>query len=147
MKKTWKQWIAIACVLSMIACMLPAMTLADDGVATPTDLAPATEEPAAEEPTEEPGEEPEEEIPAPGIPELHFGNPGYRGTLKAGKEFTIILRSDRYANILVTLALCPKNGQAADTEGVKVLFNEKAKKLVRVICAIQKSGKPYCPAT
>ena len=132
MKKTWKQWIAIACVLSMIACMLPAMTLADDGVATPTDLAPATEEPAAEEPTEEPGEEPEEEIPAPGIPELHFGNPGYRGTLKAGKEFTIILRSDRYANILVTLALCPKNGQAADTEGVKVLFNEKAKKLVRV---------------
>ena len=132
MKKTWKQWIAIACVLSMIACMLPAMTLADDGVATPTDLAPATEEPAAEEPTEEPGEEPEEEIPAPGIPELHFGNPGYRGTLKAGKEFTIILRSDRYASILVTLALCPKNGQAADTDGVKVLFNEKAKKLVRV---------------
>ncbi len=132
MKKTWKQWIAIACVLSMIACMLPAMTLADDGVATPTDLAPATEEPAAEEPTEEPGEEPEGEIPAPGIPELHFGNPGYRGTLKAGKEFTIILRSDRYANILVTLALSPKNGQAADTDGVKVLFNEKAKKLVQV---------------
>ena len=132
MKKTWKQWIAIACVLSMIACVLPAMTLAEDEVATPTDLAPITEEPVVEEPTEEPGEEPEGEIPAPGIPELRFGNPGYRGTLKAGKDFTIILRSDRYASILVTLALSPKNGQAADTDGVKVLFNEKAKKLVRV---------------
>ena len=44
MKKTWKQWIAIACVLSMIACVLPAMTLAEDEVATPTDLAPITEE-------------------------------------------------------------------------------------------------------
>ena len=32
----------------------------------------------------------------------------------------------------MTLALSPKNGQAADTDGVKVLFNEKAKKLVRV---------------
>ena len=135
MKKTWKQWIAIACVLSMIACMLPAMTLAEDGVATPTDLAPITEEPAgedpAEEPGEEPGEEPAEEIPGPGIPVLQFGNPGYKGTLKAGVDFTIVLHSDRYANILVTLALSPKNGQAADTEGVKVLFNEKARKLVR----------------
>ena len=73
MKKTWKQWIAIACVLSMIACMLPAMTLAEDGVATPTDLAPITEEPAGEEPTEETGDEPEGEIPSPGIPELQFG--------------------------------------------------------------------------
>ena len=70
MKKTWKQWIAIACVLSMIACVLPAMTLAEDEVATPTDLAPITEEPVVEEPTEEPGEEPAGEIPAPGIPEL-----------------------------------------------------------------------------
>lgn len=136
MKKTWKQWIAIACVLSMIACMLPAMTLAEDDVATPTDLAPITEEPAgedpAEEPEEEPGEEPAEEIPGPGIPVLQFGNPGYKGTLKAGVDFTIVLHSDRYANILVTLALSPKNGQAADTEGVKVLFNEKARKLTRV---------------
>ena len=132
MKKTWKQWIAIACVLSMIACMLPAMTLAEDGVATPTDLAPITEEPAGEDPAEEPGEEPAEEIPGPGIPVLQFGNPGYKGTLKAGVDFTIVLHSDRYANILVTLALSPKNGQPADTEGVKVLFNEKDKKLVQV---------------
>lgn len=129
MKKTWKQWIAIACVLSMIACMLPAMTLAEDGVATPTDLTPVPEEPTGEEPTEEPGEE---TIPGSGIPELLFGIPGYKGTLKAGEDFTIVLHSDRYANILVTLALSPKNGQPVDTEGVKVLFNEKDKKLVRV---------------
>ncbi len=136
MKKTWKQWIAIACVLSMIACMLPAITLAEDGVATPTDLAPIPEEPAgedpAEEPGEEPGEEPAEEIPGPGIPVLQFGNPGYKGTLKAGVDFTIVLHSDRYANILVTLSLSTKNGQLADADGVKVLFNEKARKLTRV---------------
>ena len=110
MKKTWKQWIAIACVLSMIACMLPAMTMAEDGVATPTDLAPIPEEPTGEELTEETGDEPEGEIPSSGIPELQFGNPGYKGTLKAGVDFTIVLHSDRYANILVTLTLNPKNG-------------------------------------
>lgn len=132
MKKTWKQWIAIACVLSMIMCLLPAATLAEDGVATPTDLAPVPEEPAGEVPTEEPGEEPAGETTGPVIPELHFGNPGYKGTLKAGADFTIVLHSDRYANILVTLSLSPKNGQPADADGVKVLFNEKARKLNRV---------------
>lgn len=132
MKKTWKQWIAIACVLSMIMCLLPAATLAEDGVATPTDLAPVPEETAGEVPTEEPGEEPAGETTGPAIPELHFGNPGYKGTLKAGADFTIVLHSDRYANILVTLSLLPKNGQPADADGVKVLFNEKARKLNRV---------------
>ena len=60
MKKTWKQLIAIVCMLSMIACMLPAVTLAE-GVATPTDLAPVTEPVQVEEPAEEPAEDPAEE--------------------------------------------------------------------------------------
>ncbi len=65
MKKTWKHLIAIICALSMIACLLPVTILAEEGVATPTDLAPIMEpvqetEPAevsVEEPAEKPAEE------------------------------------------------------------------------------------------
>lgn len=65
MKKSWKQWMAITCALAMIVSLLPVTILAEEGVATPTDLAPIMEpvqetEPAevsAEEPAEEPAEE------------------------------------------------------------------------------------------
>ena len=65
MKKSWKQWMAITCALAMIVSLLPATILAEEGVATPTDLAPIMEpvqetEPAevsVEEPAEEPAEE------------------------------------------------------------------------------------------
>ena len=63
MKKTWKQWIAIACAFTMIAGILPAAVLADEEAATPTNLAAASEE-IQEEPGEEiPGEEPAEKGP------------------------------------------------------------------------------------
>ncbi|QTE69337.1 hypothetical protein JNO48_05405 [Clostridiales bacterium] len=69
MKKTLKQWTAITCVLVMIAGLLPVSILAEDSVATPTDLAPVAEfvqetEPAeevTENPAEGPAAEPEEE--------------------------------------------------------------------------------------
>ena len=73
MKKAMKQWMAIACALVMLACLLPVTILAEGDVATPTDLAPVeeptqeivpAEEPAevpAEEPAAEPAEEPTEE--------------------------------------------------------------------------------------
>ncbi len=131
MKKTWKQWIAIACVLSMIACMLPAMTLAEDGVATPTDLTPVPEEPAGEElteePTEETGEEPEEDLPS-----LYFGNSGIRGTLKAGQEFSLVLHSEHSQNILITLTLTSGAGQAADSSVIRVFFNGEKKELAQI---------------
>ena len=65
MKKSWKQWMAITCALAMIVSLLPVTILAEEGVATPTDLAPIMEpvqetEPAevsVEEPAEEPAEE------------------------------------------------------------------------------------------
>ena len=62
MKKTMKQWMAITCALAMIVSLLPVTILAEEGVATPTDLAPVAEfvqetEPA-EEVTENPAEEP-----------------------------------------------------------------------------------------
>lgn len=65
MKKSWKQWMAITCALAMIVSLLPVTILAEEGVATPTDLAPVVEpvqetEPA-EVPVEEPAEEPAEE--------------------------------------------------------------------------------------
>ena len=67
MKKTWKQWIAIACAFTMIAGILPAAVLADEEAATPTNLAAASEEiqeePGAEMPGEEPAEEGQEEAP------------------------------------------------------------------------------------
>lgn len=69
MKKTMKQWMAITCALAMIVSLLPVTILAEEGVATPTDLAPVAEfvqetEPAeevTENPAEEPAAEPEEE--------------------------------------------------------------------------------------
>ena len=69
MKKSWKQWMAITCALAMIVSLLPVTILAEEGVATPTDLAPVVEtvqetepvEVPAEEPVEEPAEEPAEE--------------------------------------------------------------------------------------
>ena len=67
MKKTWKQWIAIACAFTMIAGILPAAVLADEEAATPTNLAAASEEiqeePGEEIPGEEPAEEGQEEAP------------------------------------------------------------------------------------
>ena len=58
MKKTMKQWMAIACALVMLACLLPVTILAEEGAATPTDLAPV-EEPVAEPAGESAEEEPE----------------------------------------------------------------------------------------
>ncbi len=43
MKKSWKQWMAITCALAMIVSLLPVTILAEEGVATPTDLAPIME--------------------------------------------------------------------------------------------------------
>ena len=61
MKKSWKQWMAIVCALSMIACMLPVTAFVEKEVATPTDLAPLTEPVQEAEPVEEPAEEQVEE--------------------------------------------------------------------------------------
>lgn len=73
MKKSWKQWMAITCALAMIVSLLPVTILAEEGVATPTDLAPVAEiaqetesveelvENTAEESVEEPAAEPEGE--------------------------------------------------------------------------------------
>ena len=148
MKKTWKQWIAIACVLSMIACMLPAMTLAEDGVATPTDLTPvpeepageeqagepSKEEPAAEEPGDETGVEGEkvEEEPGEDLPSLYFGNSGIRGILKAGQELSLVLHSEHSQNILVTLTLTSGAGQGTDSSVIRVFFNGEKKELTQV---------------
>ena len=60
MKKSWKQWMAIACVFAMIACLLPAGILADEGQDAAPEQVPVTE-PAqvlSEEPAEVPAEEP-----------------------------------------------------------------------------------------
>ena len=152
MKKTWKQLIAIACMLSMIACILPAATLAEDEVATPTDLAPveeqqeeqgeepqteepAEEEPAAEEPGDETGEEGEEaeEEPEEDLPSLYFGNSGICGTLKAGQEFSLVLHSEHSQNILVTLTLTSGAGQAAGSEAIRAFFNGEKKELTQIV--------------
>ena len=146
MKKTWKQLIAIACMLSMIACILPAAILAEDEVATPTDLAPveeqqeeqaeepADEEPAAEEPGNETGEESEEteEEPEEDLPSLYFGNSGICGTLKAGQEFSLVLHSEHSQNILVTLTLTSGAGQAAGSEAIRAFFNGEKKELTQI---------------
>ena len=67
MKKTWKQWIAIACAFTMLAGILPAAVLADEEAATPTNLVAASEEiqeePGEEIPGVEPAEEGQEEAP------------------------------------------------------------------------------------
>lgn len=61
MKKSWKQWMAITCALAMIVSLLPVTILAEEGVATPTDLAPVVEPVQETEPAEVPVEEPTEE--------------------------------------------------------------------------------------
>ena len=61
MKKSWKQWMAITCALAMIVSLLPVTILAEEGVATPTDLAPVMEPVQETEPAEVPVEEPTEE--------------------------------------------------------------------------------------
>lgn len=61
MKKTLKQWTAITCALVMIAGLLPVSILAEDGAATPTDLAPVAELVLEVEPAEEPVENTVEE--------------------------------------------------------------------------------------
>ena len=61
MKKSWKQWMAITCALAMIVSLLPATILAEEGVATPTDLAPIVEPVQETEPAEVSAEEPAEE--------------------------------------------------------------------------------------
>ena len=149
MKKTWKQWIAIVCALSMIACVLPAATLAEDGVATPTDLTPVPEEPAGEEQAGEPseeepaaeepgdetgveGEEAEEE-PEEDLPSLYFGNSGIQGSLKAGQEFSLVLHSEHSQNILVTLTLTSGAGQGTDSSMIRVFFNGEKKELTQVV--------------
>ena len=68
MKKSWKQWMAITCALAMIVSLLPVTILAEEGVATPTDLAPVAETVQETEPVEEPVEVPAEE-PAEAAPE------------------------------------------------------------------------------
>ena len=83
MKKTWKQLIAIACTISMIVCLLPIVTLSEEGqdpvVEQPAVTEPAEvleEEPAAEEPAapaEEPAapvEEPAAPVEEPAAPEI-----------------------------------------------------------------------------
>lgn len=77
MKKSLKQWMAIAVAFVMMLCLLPVTTLAEEGAATPTDLAPVEEdareaeqaEEPADEPAEEPAAEPAEEEPAEEEPE------------------------------------------------------------------------------
>jgi hypothetical protein len=78
MKKSLKQWMAIAVAFVMMLCLLPVTTLAEEGAATPTDLAPVEEdareaeqaEEPADEPAEEPAAEPAEEEPAEEEPEI-----------------------------------------------------------------------------
>ncbi len=109
MKKTWKQWIAIACVLSMIACMLPAMTLAEEAEeqpATPTDLMP--------------------------VNEYLIGDSAFRGTLLAGQDCAIVLHSDRNWNILVSLLLTAKEGQRVNGDSVQVSLDGIRKELTRI---------------
>ena len=109
MKKMWKQLIAIACVLSMIACILPAVTVAEEveeEAATPTDLMP--------------------------VNEYQIGDPAFRGTLEAGRDFAIVLHSDRNWNILVSLLLTAKDGQQVNGDSVQMSLDGIRKELTRI---------------
>ena len=119
------------------------------------------EEPGKEEPAEEEaGEEPGKEEPAEGettggdpadggpsgeggngegtegaqaeLPELHYGQNGLRGTLKAGQEYKAVLRPEYSWNILVTLKLIPKAGQTVSSTGVQMRFDGDKKELTQI---------------
>ncbi len=66
------------------------------------------------------------------LPELPFGQGGYRGTLKAGEEFRVVMRPEYSRNILVTLTLVPKTGSIADAAGIRMTLNGEKKNPVRI---------------
>lgn len=152
---------AILLTVCMLVSGMPFAAFAENEPATPTDLAPLEEvtqaenstgenegipdgetpegeemnpeEPAGEEPTGEgqTEEEPEEETEVR-LPELPFGPTGTRGTLKAGEAFEIVLRPEYSQNILVTLTLIPKAGNAPDAAGVRMALNGEKKNPIRI---------------
>ncbi|QTE68141.1 hypothetical protein JNO48_13280 [Clostridiales bacterium] len=152
---------AILLTACMLVSGMPFAAFAEKEPATPTDLAPLEEvaqaetgtgeneetpdgetpageqvnpeEPAGEEPTGEgqTEEEPEEETEVR-LPELPFGPTGTRGTLKAGEAFEIVLRPEYSQNILVTLTLIPKAGNAPDAANVRMALNGEKKNPVRI---------------
>ena len=152
---------AILLTVCMLVSGMPFAAFAENEPATPTDLAPLEEvaqaetgtgeneetpdgeipageqvnpeEPAGEEPTGEgqTEEEPEEETEVR-LPELPFGPTGTHGTLKAGEAFEILLKPEYSQNILVTLTLIPKAGNAPDAAGVRMALNGEKKNPVRI---------------
>ena len=152
---------AILLTACMLVSGMPFAAFAENEPATPTDLAPLEEvaqaetgtgeneetpdgeipageqvnpdEPAGEEPTGEgqTEEEPEEETEVR-LPELPFGPTGTHGTLKAGEAFEILLKPEYSQNILVTLTLIPKAGNAPDAAGVRMALNGEKKNPVRI---------------
>ena len=114
----------------------------------PTGELTIPEEPAGEEPTGEEageketagagtdgegsGEEGTEENPAIQLPELRYGKTGFRGTLKAGEEFRIVLRPEYSWNILVTLVLNSKAGNTLDAASIRMCLNGEKKNPVRI---------------
>ena len=77
-------------------------------------------------------EEGTEGNPAIQLPELRYGKTGYRGTLKAGEEFRIVLRPEYSWNILVTLVLNSKAGNTLDAASVRMCLNGAKKNPVRI---------------
>ena len=102
------------------------------------------EEPAGNEPADEgetagegtdgegSGKDGTEENPGTQLPELRYGKTGYRGTLKAGEEFKIVLRPEYSWNILVTLVLNSKAGNTLDATSVRMCLNGEKKNTVRI---------------
>ena len=66
------------------------------------------------------------------LPELHYGPNGLRGTLKAGQEYKAVLRPEYSWNILVTLQLIPRAGQAVSSIGVQMSFDGEKKELTQI---------------
>ena len=103
------------------------------------------EEPGKEESAEETGDETADGDPAgeggngegtegakDELPELHYGQNGLHGTLKAGQEYKAILRPEYSWNILVTLELIPRAGQAVSSTGVQMSFDGEKKELTQI---------------
>ena len=66
------------------------------------------------------------------LPELHYGQNGLHGTLKAGQEYKAILCPEYSWNILVTQELIPRAGQAVSSTGVQISFDGEKKELTQI---------------
>lgn len=66
------------------------------------------------------------------LPELHYGQSGLRGTLKAGQEYKAVLHPEYSWNILVTLKVIPKGGQVINSTDVQIRFDGDKKELTQI---------------